>query len=158
MEIFLYSCVYSWDLFLISSASVRFIPFLSFIVPSYSLGISNFLEEFSSLSHSIVFLFICIDHWGRLSYLSLLFYRTLHSDGYIFPFILYLSLLFYSPLFVSPPQTTILSFCISFLGGLFWWQPPVQCYGPHSIFLQTLCLSYLIPWICPLQLYSGSDK
>ena len=50
-----------------------------------SLGISNFLEEISSLSHSIVFLIICIVHLGRLSYLSLLFYGTVHSDGYIFP-------------------------------------------------------------------------
>ena len=38
-----------------------------------SLGISNFLEEISSLSHSIYCfpLFLCIDHWGRLSYVSL---------------------------------------------------------------------------------------
>ena len=28
------------------------------------------------------------DHLGRLSYLSLLFFGTLHSDGYIFPFLL----------------------------------------------------------------------
>jgi len=36
-----------------------------------SLGSSNFLEEISSLSHSIVFLFLCVDHRGRL-FLSLL--------------------------------------------------------------------------------------
>ena len=35
-----------------------------------SLGISNFLEEI-----------FCIDHWRRLSYLSLLFFGTLHSNG-----------------------------------------------------------------------------
>ena len=40
-----------------------------------SLGISHFLEEISSLSHSIVFV-----------YLSLPFFGTLHSDGYIFFF------------------------------------------------------------------------
>ena len=34
------------------------------------LGVSNFLEEISSPSHSIVFLFLCIDHLGMLSYLS----------------------------------------------------------------------------------------
>ena len=39
------------------------------------------------------------------------------SDGYIFPFLLCLSLLFFSQLFVRPPQTTILPFCISFFGG-----------------------------------------
>ena len=62
-------------------------------------------------------LFLCIDCWGRLSYLSLLFFGTLHSNGNIFPFLLCFSLLFISQLFVRPPQTTILPFCISFL----WW-------------------------------------
>ena len=62
MKIFLYSfSVYSCYLFLISSASVRSIPFLSFIgahlCMKCSLGISNFLEEISSLSHSVVFLY-----------------------------------------------------------------------------------------------------
>ena len=54
------SSVYSCHLLLISSASVRYIPFLSFICPSLHeifLGISNFLEEISSVSHSIVFLY-----------------------------------------------------------------------------------------------------
>ena len=31
---------------------------------------------------------LCTDRWGRLSYLSLLFFGTLHSNGYIFPFVL----------------------------------------------------------------------
>ena len=52
--------------------------------------------------------------WGRLSYLSLLFVGTLHSDAYIFPFLLCFSLLFFSQLFVRPPQTAILLLCISF--------------------------------------------
>ena len=54
------SSVYSCHLFLISSASVRSVPFLSFFVPlclKCSLGISNFLEEISSFSHSVVFLY-----------------------------------------------------------------------------------------------------
>ena len=58
---FLYSSsVYSCHLFLISSASVRSIPFLSFIEPIFAWNVplvSNFLEEVSSLSHSIVFLY-----------------------------------------------------------------------------------------------------
>ena len=45
----------------LSSASVRSIPFLSFIVPIFAwnvpLIISNFLEEISSLSHCIVFFY-----------------------------------------------------------------------------------------------------
>ena len=59
---FLYSSsVYPWHLFLMSSASVRSVPFLSFIEPVFAwnvpLVISNFLEEISSLSHSVVFLY-----------------------------------------------------------------------------------------------------
>ena len=82
-----------------------------------SLGISNFLEEIPSLSHSIVFLyfFALITEEGFL--ISLLFLGTLHSNGYIFPLLLCLSLLFFSQLLVRPPQTTILCFCISFLGN-----------------------------------------
>ena len=53
------SSVYSCHL-LISSASVRSIPFLSFIVSIFAWNVSlvsNFLEEISSFSHSIVFLY-----------------------------------------------------------------------------------------------------
>ena len=62
VKIFLYSSsVYSCHLFLISSASVRSTPFLSFIEPIFAwnvpLGICNFLEEISSLFHSTVFLY-----------------------------------------------------------------------------------------------------
>ena len=45
-------------------------------------------------------LFLCIVHLGRLSHLCLLFFATLHSDGYIFPFLLCLLLLSFSQLFV----------------------------------------------------------
>ena len=83
------------------------------------LGVSSFLEEISSLSHSIVFLILCIVHLRRLSYRSLLFFGTLHSVGYIFPFLLCLSILIFSQRFVRPPQTTIFPFCISFLGDGF---------------------------------------
>ena len=72
-------------------------------------------------------LFLCIDRWGRLSYLFLLFFGTLHSDVYIFPFLLCFSLLFFSQLFVRPPQTAILLFCISFSWGWSWFLSPVQC-------------------------------
>ena len=49
--------------------------------------LNNWTELFS--------LFLCPDHWGRLSYLSLLFFGTLHSNGYLsfFP-LLFTSLLF----------------------------------------------------------------
>ena len=57
---FLYSSVYSCHLFLVSSASVRSIPFLSFIVPIFTLNVplvpKIFLKR-SLLSHSTVFLY-----------------------------------------------------------------------------------------------------
>ena len=59
---FLYSSsVYSCHLFLITSASVRSIQLLFFIILFHlcmkcSLGISNFLEEISSFSQSVLFL------------------------------------------------------------------------------------------------------
>ena len=91
---FLYSpSVYYCYLFLISSASVRSIPFLSFIVRI--LGWNVPLVSLIFLKRSLVFpfycfsLFLCIDGWRRLSYLSLLFFGTLHSNGYIFPFVLW---------------------------------------------------------------------
>ena len=55
-------------------------------------------------------LFLCIDLWGRLSYLSLLFFGTLHSNRNIFPFLLCFSLLFFSQLFIRSPQTAIVVF------------------------------------------------
>ena len=54
------SSVDSCHLFLISSASVRSIFFLSFIVPIFARNVplvSDFLEEISSLSHSVVFFY-----------------------------------------------------------------------------------------------------
>ena len=53
-----------------------------------SLGISNFLEEISRLSHSVVslYLFALIAEKAFLSLLAILW--TLHSDAYIFPFLL----------------------------------------------------------------------
>ena len=59
---FLYSSsIYPCHLFLIFFASVCSIPFLvlywAHLCMKYSLGISNFLKEISSLSHSIIFLY-----------------------------------------------------------------------------------------------------
>ena len=45
---------------------------------------------------------------------------AIHSDAYIFPFLLCFLLLFFSHLFVRPPQTAILLFCISFPWGWSW--------------------------------------
>ena len=45
---------------------------------------------------------------------SLVFFGTVHSDGTIFPFLVWFLLLFFSQLFVRPPQIAILLLCISF--------------------------------------------
>ena len=82
-----------------------------------SLGISNFLEEISSLSHSVVFLyfFALITEEGFFN-LSLLFFGTLHSDGNNFLFLFCFLLLFFSQLFVRPPQAAICFFAFLFHG------------------------------------------
>ena len=116
----------------------HFCPLSSPALHEISLGISNFLEEISSLSHSVVFLyfFALIPEEGFL--ISLLFFGTLHSDAYIFPFLLCLSLLFFSQLFIRPPQTVILLFCISFSWGWSRFLSPVQYHEPPSIVHQAL--------------------
>jgi len=110
---FLYSSsVYSCHLFLISYASVRSIPFLSFIEPIFAGNVP--LVSLIFLKRSLVFpilLFSSISlHWSlRKAFLSLLailwnsafkFFGTLHSNGQIFPFLLCFWLLFFSQLFL----------------------------------------------------------
>ena len=157
--------MYSCHLFLTSSASVRSLPFLSFIEPIFackcSFGISNFLEEISSLSYSIVFLYFFTLITEEGFYISSCYSLKLCIQmdiSFLFSFAFHFS--FFSQLFVRPPQTTILPFCISFPLGWSWPLPPVQCHEPLSIVLQALCLSDLIPWIylsLPLCNHKGFD-
>ena len=92
------SSVYSCYLFLISSASVQSVPFLSFIVPIFAWNIplvSNFLEELSSLSRSIVFLY---------------FFALIPEEGFLIPpcYSLKQPCLIqwnYEPCCVGPPKT-----------------------------------------------------
>jgi len=107
------SSVYLCYLFLILSAPVRSIPFLSFFVPTFAwnfpLAFLIFLKR-TLVFPILLFSSLCIVYLRSLSCLSLLFFGILHSDGSIFPFLFYLSLLFFSQLCVRPPQTTILHF------------------------------------------------
>ena len=148
---FLYSSpLYSCHL-LISSASVRSVWFLSFIVPIFpwniplvSLVLLKWSLVFSILLFSSIFL-----HWSlRKPFLFLLaiLWNSAFKWVYISCSPLPLAFLI-SQLFVRPPQTTILPFCISFSWGWSWSLPLVQCHKPPSIVLQALCLSDLIPWI-----------
>ena len=161
MEIFfVWFFVYSRHL-LISSASVRSIPFLSFIVPIFAWNVP--LISLTFLKRCLVFpsycfpLSLCIDHQGRLSYLSLLFFGTLHSNGYTF-------LLFFAFCFSSLPFASLLlsaickasldnhfAFLHFFSWEWFWSLPPVQSYKPLSIVLQAvyeICLEPIFHFHC----------
>ena len=79
-------------------------------------------------------------HWllrnAFLSLLAVLWNSAL--NGCIFPFLFCLSLLFFSQLFVRPPQTAIFLFCISFSWVWSCSLCPVQCHEPPSIVYQAL--------------------
>ena len=68
-------------------------------------------------------------------HLSLLFFGTLYSNGYIFPFLLCFWLLFFSQLSVRPPQTAILLFC----------QGPGVCKLPKPPASRALCQAKRAP-------------
>ena len=166
---FLYSSFYSCHLFWISHAFVRSITFMSFTEPIFPWNVALvsliFLKRslvfpillFSSISFhwslrktfffffSFFFNFILFLNftWGRLSYLFLLFFGTLHSDAYIFSFLLCFSLLFFSQLFVRLPQTAILLFCFSW--GWSLSLSPAECHKPPSIVRQALHPLDLVP-------------
>ena len=79
----------------------------------YSFSISNFLEEMSSLSHFIVFLyfFTLITEEGFLISPCYSLEFCIQMDiSFLFSF----AFQFSSELLVRPPQTTVLLFCISF--------------------------------------------
>ena len=123
---FLYSSsVYSCHLFFISSPSVRSIPFLFFIVPicmRYSLGISNFPEETSSLSHSIVFLYFSalITEEGFLILCYFLFLASLWNSAFKWVYLCFHPLPFTSLLFTAICKASsddYFAFCISFSWG-----------------------------------------
>ena len=111
---FLYSCFYSWHLLLISSASVRSIPFLSFIEPIFAWNVP--LVCLSFLKRSLVFpilLFSSLSlHWSlRKAFLSLL--AILWNSSFRWIYLSFSSLPFASLLFSSickPPQTTVSPF------------------------------------------------
>jgi len=85
--------VYTGHLFLISYASVRPISFLSFIVPIFARNVPLVSLIFLKRAlfavvfpHSFVFLYFFAWSLRSFSYLSLLFFATVHPNGYIFPF------------------------------------------------------------------------
>ena len=100
--LFLYSSVYSCHLFLISSASVRSIPFLSFIEPIFAWNV--LLVSLIFLKRSLVFpilLFSSISlHWSlRKAFLSLL--AILWNSAFKWIYLSFSPLLFTSLLFTA---------------------------------------------------------
>ena len=102
-------------------------------------GISNFLEDISSLSHSVVFLyfFALIAEEGFLispCYSLELCIQMVIS--FLFSFVFHP--LFFSQLFVSPPQTAILLFLHFFSMGMVLI--PVSCTMSRTSFHRALYL------------------
>ena len=158
--------MYSCHDFLISSASVRSLLFLSFILTISAWNVRLIAPVF--LKKSVVFpnLFFPVFFFLfvlRLSYLSLLFSGTLHLIEYISPFPLCLLLPLFSQLFGRPPHMITLPSCISLLLGLVLVSTSctmLQCYKTLSIVLHAFCLPCLIPWNYlspPLYNHKGLD-
>ena len=130
---------------LISSASVRSIPFLSSIKPIFAWNVP--LVSLIFLKRSLVFPILFFSwislHWSlKKAFLSLL--AILWNSAFRC-FYLSFSPLSFSQLFVRPPQTAILLFCITFPWGWSWSLSPVQCHQPLCIVHQALYLSDLGP-------------
>ena len=80
------------------------------------ISISNFLEEISRHSHSIVFLYF-FALILRKAFLSLLAILWNSAFKWVVSFSPLPFIFFFSQLFVRPPQTAILHFAFLFLGG-----------------------------------------
>ena len=140
-DLFLYSSVYSCHLFLVSSVSARSIPFVLYwahLCMKCSLGISNFLEEISGLSHSLVFLYFFHWSYGK-AFLSLP--AILWNSAFRWVCLSFSPLPFTSGLFWTICKASSgnhFAFLHFFFLGWFWSLPPVQCYKPQSIVLKAL--------------------
>ena len=158
------SFVYSCHLFLISSASVRSIPFLSFIEPIFAWNVP--LVFLILLKRSLVFpillLFSVSLHWSlRKSFLSLL--AILWNSAFKWAHLSFSPLPFTSLLFTAickAPSDNHFVFLHFLFLVMVLIPASVQCHEPPSIVLQGLCLSDLIPWMyfsLPLYNHKGFD-
>ena len=155
--------MYSFHLFLISSAFTRSLPFLSFIVIIFGHNAPLMFPVF--LKTSLVFpllLFSCVIKLCSLkkAFLSLLPILQISVFN-----LMYLSL---SPLFFTSFCSAIqkassdnhFAFLLFFFFGMVCLPPPAQYYVPLSIVLQAHCYLDLVPWIyllSLLQIHTGFD-
>ena len=150
MKIFLYSSsAYSCHLFLISSAYVRPITFLSFIQPIFVWSVP--LVSLIFLKRSLVFpilLFSSISlHWS-LRKVSLSLLAILWNSEFKWIYLSFSPLLFTSFLFSAIYKASSdrhFAFLDFFSWGWSWSLSPIQCHEPLSKVHQALCLSDLVP-------------
>ena len=133
-------------------------PIFPWNVPLVSLIFLMRSLVFSILCFS---LFLCIEFWGRVSYLPSLFFGTLPSDGYIFPFHLAFHFSFLFLAICKASSDNHFAFLHFFFLGMVLITASCTVYKHLSIALQALCLSSdLIPWIylsLPLYNRKGFD-
>ena len=111
------------------------------------LGIFNFLEDISSLSCSVVFFYffaLVTEKGFRVSLLAIL-WNSAFKWVYL-SFLLCLSLLFFSQLFVRPPQRTIFSILDFFFLEMVLITASCKM-SWTSVHSSSGTLSDLIPWI-----------
>ena len=137
---FLYSSsVYSCHLLLISSASVRSIKFLSFIVSIFAWNaplVSLIFLKRSVVFHILLFSSISL-HWSRRKpFFSLL---ILWNSAFKWVYLSFFPLLLASFLFSAICKTSSdnhFAFLHFFFLRWSWSLPPVQCQEPPSIFFR----------------------
>ena len=150
---FLYiSSVYSCHLFLISSASVKSVPFLSYIMPIFAWNIP--LVSLIFLKWPLVFPILLLSsislHWSlRKAFLSLpvILWNTAFRQIYLSFSPLPLASLLFSAIFKTYSENHFAFLHFSFLEDV-WSYLSVQCYEPPSIVLQAVLSIRPNPWIC----------
>ena len=165
IKTFLYSSSeYYCHLFLISSASVMSLLFLSFRVPIFAWNVP--LVSLIFLKRSLVFpilLFSSISLHGscKKAFLSLL--AALWNSAFAWVYLSFYPLPFTSLLFSAICKASSdnhFAFLHFFFFEWFWSLPPIQHYKSPSIVLQALCLPDLFPCIYlsfPLYNHKGFD-
>ena len=158
------SSVYSCHI-LISSASVRSIPFLSFIVPIFAWNVPLVSPIF--LKRSLAFpilLFSSISlHWSlRKAFLSLLaiLWKSAFKWVYLSSSPLLLASLLLTAICKASSDNHFYLLRFFFLGMDDLDLCPIQCNKPLSIVYQALCLSDIVPSIYfsfPLYNHKGFD-
>ena len=160
---FLYSSsLFYYHLFLIASASVRSIPFLSFIVHIFVWHVplvSLIFFQRSLVFPLVLFSSICL-HWSlRKAFLSLLaiLWNSVVKWVYLYFSPLPLASLLFSAINKASSANHFAFLHLFFLGMVLI---PVSCTSWTSIHSSSGALSGLIPWVClslPLYNHKGFD-